>query len=136
MNPMLKRLKLNSERGQASAELVVILPIFVIIIVGLIAFVQQAYARLALITITNDCVTTAAQRSVNALKDFGNSDAAFEAARFDEEAFGINAVNGLAMGGVSICSTSYAPDGPGPFRVQYSFKLPLQPFKSDWAREP
>lgn len=136
MKPILKHLKPSGERGQASAELVVVMPIFIIIIWGLIVFVQQAYSRLALITMTNDCVVTAAQRSVHALTDSGSAHAALAAAKLDEAAFGVSAVKGLAMGGVSICSTSYAPDGPGGFEVQYSFKLPMQPYKSDWVREP
>lgn len=126
----------RSEQGQAGVELTAVLPVIAIIIIGLVAAVQQRYQHLALITITNDCVTMAAQRSAHALSDHRSAEAAMEAARLTASAFDVQPGKGLSMGGDSICSTTLIPEGPGGYTVQYEFRLPMQPYKSDWVREP
>jgi hypothetical protein len=110
------------ERGQASVELVMVLPLVVVMIVGLLVLGRLLYVHLAILTAANDCATSAAQ-----------------ATHFDQmmsQGFGARQ-NSLATFQVSqsvttggIYSAIFA--GQRFFSVEYTIHLPWQPYKSDW----
>ncbi len=134
-------LRRGHERGQASVELVMVLPLLVLMILGLLVLGRMLYIHLALITATNDCATAAAQAV--------RSDQAYvqgNAARSQSLAtFAVPQENpgGLAFSNDATCQTGYTAEPewffwgggtwhPQVFTIYYEFSQPRQPYKSDW----
>ena len=129
------------EQGQASIELVLILPLLVLMILGLLLLGRTMYIHLALITATNDCATAAAQavRADQAYQQ-GNAARSQSLATF---AVPQDNPGGLGYSNDATCQTGYTAE-PGPFfwgggtwhprifTIYYQFSQPRQPYKSDW----
>ena len=122
----------NVEQGQASVELVLVLPL----LLG-----RMLYIHLALITATNDCATAAAQavRSDQAYQQ-GNAARSQSLATF---AVPQDNPGGLGFSNGATCQTGYtgAPTmffwgggtwHPRIFSIYYQFSQPRQLYKSDW----
>jgi len=131
----------DSERGQAAVELVAILPLFVLMILGLLFIGRALYIHLALITATNDCATAAAQavRSDQAYRQ-GNAARSQSLSTF---AVPQDNPGGLSVSNDATCQTGYTPEAtiffwgggtwhPKLFTIYYQFSQPRQPYKSDW----
>ncbi|MCC6190637.1 MAG: pilus assembly protein [Anaerolineales bacterium] len=129
------------EKGQASVELVLILPLLVMMIVGMLVIGRLLYIHLALITATNDCATAAAQavRSDQAYRQ-GNAARSQSLATF---AVPQDNPGGLGFSNDATCQTGYSGSEqwffwgggtwhPRVFTIYYQFSQPLQPYKSDW----
>ena len=130
-----------AERGQAAAELALVLPIIMFIIVGILVLGRLFYIHLALITATNDCVTAASQAM--------RSDAAYAQGNLARQqslaTFSVPQRNpgGLGYANDATCQTGYTAGksiffegggtwDPSIFTIYYQFSLPIQPYKSDW----
>ncbi|MCC7362053.1 MAG: pilus assembly protein [Anaerolineales bacterium] len=131
----------SHEQGQASVELVMILPLLVLMILGLLLIGRMLYIHLALITATNDCATAAAQavRSDQAYRQ-GNAARSQSLATF---AVPQENPGGLGFSNDATCQTGYTATPmwffwgggtwtPRTFTIYYQFSQPLQPYKSDW----
>jgi Flp pilus assembly protein TadG len=135
-----KYLRRAGERGQASVELVIILPIIVIFIAGIIAATRLAYTHLALITIANDCATNGSQ--VASTNNDRAGDQGLTAAWDTQATFNIesplkSAGTGMGPSASVICSASLVVWGPPTkYSVRYDFRMPLQPYKSNWEDAP
>ena len=129
------------EKGQAAAELVLILPLLVMMIVGMLVIGRLLYIHLALITATNDCATAAAQavRADQAYRQ-GNEARSQSLATF---AVPQDNPGGLGYSNDATCQTGYTVEAlmfyddentwhPRVFTIYYQFSQPLQPYKSDW----
>jgi len=138
------------ERGQAMVEMAVVLPIFVILLLGMIAFGRLVYIHLAVMTATNDCVTAAAQTSSLDLAVTQG----FRARQTSLASYAVpqRVTVGGQIGGYGgtlltyrYCQVGYPlaqdylgeHDGmifldPKLFTLQYTFRLPGQPYKSNW----
>ena len=143
--------RLNDERGQASVELVLILPIIVLLILGTLALGRLLYVHLAILTAANDCATSAAQAP-----EFDHMMAQGFAARENSlRAFQVsqNVATGAIYSAVSVhntngniaCQVGYPLElrwlgtfagsimvGPRFFSLEYTINLPWQPYKSSW----
>jgi len=123
-----------NEQGSASAELVIALPILAMIITGIIGAARLAYTHLAVMTVANDCVTSAAQVANNTRA--GNQ--GFAASDVSLSAYNIpRPLRGMASGtGSTLCSASLVIMGPPTdYLVSYTFHLPFNPYKSDWEAD-
>ena len=129
------------EKGQASVELAMILPILVLMVLGLIFLGRTLYIHLALITATNDCATAASQavRYDQAYRQ-GNAARSQSLSTF---AVPQDNPGGLGYSSTATCQTGYTPEQlfffwgggtwhPRIFTIYYQFSQPLQPYKSDW----
>lgn len=138
-NSMLRRR--NVEQGQASVELVLVLPLLLLMILGLLLLGRMLYIHLALITATNDCATAAAQavRSDQAYQQ-GNAARSQSLATF---AVPQDNPGGLGFSNDATCQTGYTGEPvmffwgggtwhPRIFSIHYQFSQPRQPYKSDW----
>jgi Flp pilus assembly protein TadG len=140
MSPIRKYLRRADERGQASVEMVIILPIIVIFIAGIIAATRLAYTHLALITIANDCATNGSQ--VSSTHNVLAGDQGLAAAQEAQSTFNIespvkSAATGMGAGASMICGASLVVWGPPTdYSVRYDFRMPLQPYKSNWKDTP
>lgn len=128
------------ERGQASAEMVIVLPIIVLFIAGIIYATRLAYTHLALITIANDCATTGSQvATTNSLEA---ADQGMVAARDSQATFNVetplkSAATGMGAGASVDCGAALVVWGPPTnYNVEYHFRMPLQPYKSNWEDAP
>ncbi|MCC6192518.1 MAG: pilus assembly protein [Anaerolineales bacterium] len=135
------RFRRGHEQGQASVELVMVLPLLVLMILGMLVLGRMLYIHLALITATNDCATAAAQavRSDQAYRQ-GNAARSQSLATF---AVPQENPGGLAFSNDATCQTGYTAEPewffwgggtwhPRVFTIYYEFSQPRQPYKSDW----
>lgn len=112
-----------NERGLASAELMVVLPIFVLLISGILYFAGLAYYHLALLTTANDCAVMIAHAS----NQYG------QAAELVQGAYGIEAhIDGHGEAGTAAAACSAATSWELVGVLRYTIHEPLQPYKSTW----
>ncbi len=110
------------ERGSASAELMVVIPIFVLFIVGILWFAGFAYYHLALLTTANDCAVMVAHEP----GQYAN------AAELVQGAYSIEAyIVGHSETGVGFVACS-ASTSWSPYALRYTIHIPLQPYRSLW----
>jgi uncharacterized protein (UPF0333 family) len=137
------------ERGQAAVEMAVVLPVFIVILLGVIAFGRLVYTHLAVMTATNDCVTAAAQAT-------NLSQAVTQGFTARETSLSTYAVSQRVTVGGQIsysgldrpvsCQVGYPLEqdylgeyngviflDPKLFTLEYTFQLPAQPYKSNWS---
>ena len=127
-------LRRRNEQGSASAEMVIVLPVLALIMVGLIGAARLAYDHLALITVANDCVTSAAQVADNTRA--GEQGGA--AAEASLSTFNVTRpLRGIAAGTTTTtCSASLVVMGPPTnYQISYTFRLPFNPYKSNWEAD-
>lgn len=135
-----RKVRRMDERGQASAEMVIILPIIILFIGGIIAAARLAYNHLALITIANDCTTNGSQ--VAAPNNLAAADQGMVAARDTQSTFNVesplkSATTGIGANASISCGASLVVWGPPTnYNVRYEFRMPLQPYKSNWEAAP
>lgn len=137
------------ERGQAAVEMAVVLPVFIILLLGLIAFGRVVYTHLAVMTATNDCVTAAAQ-ATNLSQAVNQGFAARETSLATYAVSQRVTVGGqISYSGLErpvSCQVGYPiPEDylgeyngvifldPKLFTLEYTFQLPAQPYKSNWS---
>ena len=140
-----------AERGQASVELVLILPLVVLMIVGLLVIGRVLYVHLAIITAANDCATSAAQATqFERMMGQGfvareNSLSTFQVSQSVTTGGIYSAVSAHNAFGNVACQVGYPQEvrwlgtfsgsifvGRQFFTVQYTIHLPWQPYKSNW----
>ncbi len=134
MKRSITRTRRISEQGSASAEFVIILPILALIITGIIGAARLAYTHLALMTVANDCVTNAAQVTDNRRA----GDQGFAASDVSVSSYNIpRPLRGMGSGtGSTSCSASLVVLGPPTeYFVSYTFRLPFNPYKSNWEAD-
>ncbi len=133
--------KNSREHGQAGAELALVLPLIVVMIVGMLVLGRLFYTHLALITATNDCVTAAAQ-AVRADSAYAQGNAA-RAQSLSTYTVPQDNPGGLAFSSDATCQTGYTLRdlfffqgggtwNPVVFTIHYEYSLPRQAYKSDW----
>ena len=139
------------ERGQASVELVLVLPLIVLMLVGLLALGRLLYVHLAILTAANDCATSAAQATAfDRMMGQGfaareNSLATFRVSQSVTTGGIYSAVSPHNAFGNIACQVGYPQEvrwlgtfdgtifvGPQFFTVEYTIHLPWQPYKSNW----
>ena len=113
----------TGERGQASAEMAVIMPIFVLILTGIMWFARVAYFHLALLTTANDCAVVASHEP----------DRYSGTAKLVQGAYGIDANVTLQSeaGTYLMACSAFTNVWPG-LGVWYTVHMPLQPYASIW----
>jgi Flp pilus assembly protein TadG len=141
----------SAEQGQASIELVLVLPLLVLLILGALALGRLLYVHLAILTAANDCAISAAQAPEfdhmmgqgftareNSLRTFQVSQSVATGAIY-------SAVTAHNSNGNIACQVGYPLElrwlgtfagsimvGPQFFSVEYTVNLPWQPYKSSW----
>jgi hypothetical protein len=113
----------TGERGQASAEMAVIMPVFVLILTGIMWFARLAYFHLALLTTANDCAAVASHEP----------DRYYSTASVVQGAYGIDSnvtLHHEAGASLMACS-AFTNVWPG-LGVWYTVHMPTQPYASIW----
>jgi hypothetical protein len=121
--PTMRSLRASRESGQASAEMAVIMPIFVLILTGIMWFARVAYFHLALLTTANDCAVVASHEP----------DRYFGTANLVQGAYGIDSnvtLHHEAGASLMACS-AFTNVWPG-LGVWYTVHMPLQRYASIW----
>ena len=121
--PRRRFLHASRERGQASAEMAVVMPIFVLILTGTIAFAKVAYFHLALLTTANDCAVVASHEP----------DRYYSTANLVQGAYGIDATVAFQAdaGTFLMACSAFTNVWPG-VGVWYTVHMPIQPYHSIW----
>jgi hypothetical protein len=142
----------QSERGQAAAELALLLPLFALILSGMVAFGIMIYTRLALMTAAADCAFNGAQGTSGArMNDLGSAAQATSLSSFSvsravtqgrtHDLGAVDAAGNIRVGSIS-CQAGYPlpaywvgqhiSGAPQFFNLEYTVTAPAQPFKSNW----
>lgn len=137
------------ERGQAAVEMAVVLPVFIVILLGVIAFGRLVYTHLAVMTATNDCVTAAAQTTSLAQAVAQGFTARETSLRTYAVSQRVTVGGQIQFAGLErpvSCQVGYPLEqdylgefngviflDPKLFTLEYTFQLPAQPYKSNWA---
>ena len=121
--PRQRFLRASRERGQASAEMAVVMPIFILILTGIISFARLAYYHVALLTTANDCAVVASHEP----------DRYYSTANVVQGAYGIDANVTLQSeaGTYLMACSAYTNVWPG-LGVWYTVHMPIQPYSSIW----
>ncbi len=121
--PKKRFLRASGEHGQASAEMAVIMPIFVLILTGIMSFARLAYFHLALLTTASDCAVVASHEP----------DRYYGTANLVQGAYGIDANVTLhhEAGAPLMACSAFTNVWPG-LGVWYTVHMPLQPYASIW----
>lgn len=123
LRPTMRFVCSSCERGQASAEMAVIMPIFILILTGIMSFARLAYFHLALLTTASDCAVVASHEP----------DRYYGTANLVQDAYGIDAnvtLHHEAGASLMACS-AFTNVWPG-LGVWYTVHMPLQPYASIW----
>lgn len=148
----------SPHRGQASLEFALVVPVLGLFVAAILLFGRLLYTHLAVITATNDCVTTAAQ-ATDAAHAVAQGNAARERSLASYNvsqqvttagivAFGNQSSRGVTTPARYACQVGYpvnpnwAVTLPGQtfelkfFSLQYTFTYSGQPYKSNWEAQP
>lgn len=121
--------------GLAATELVVVLPIFVLILVGMVALARGVYAKIAALTTASDCAMQMAQTPLGSV--FNDADQG-QPIRQVERAYGLHYEVQMGTGAgqsVGWCQVAYVfrgPNGERLLNIQSEVTVPAQPYKSNW----
>jgi hypothetical protein len=137
MVPLLRAYPKQSEKGQAAAELAVIMPLFVLFIIGIMWAAQFFYSYLSAITAASDCAMLGAQQQASGLTWFGGF-----AIEHVEHAYGVTFrikaqrdMVPVEECAVYVDETAVNHAGyPLDLKVQprYTFRVPFQRYSSYW----
>ncbi len=113
------------QKGAGMVEFVITLPVWAVFVIVMIYFVGLYYRHLATLTTAGDC---------NVINAESGSTIAMRSSHLVRDAYGLNAVVGVAP---LQCSAS--TEGPhnvwgGSQSIHYDFSFPAQPYRSDWIR--
>ncbi len=121
--------------GLAATELIVVLPVFVLILVGMVALARSVYAKIAALTTASDCAMQMAQAPIGSVLHDGDQGQPITQV---EQAYGLHYEIQMGTGaGQSIgwCQVAYpfrGPNGEIRMTIQSEVTVPAQPYKSNW----
>ena len=149
------RVRFSANKGQASVEFILVMPLLVIILLALLTVGRLLYVHLALITAANDCATSAAQATeFDPMMSQGfaarqHSLASFQVSQSVSTGGIYSAVSAHNGFGNIACQVGYPLKaewlgnwagsilvGHQFFSVQYTINEPWQAYKSDWTGVP
>jgi hypothetical protein len=127
----------QGQKGQAAAELAVIMPLFVVLIIGIMWAAQFFYSYLSAITAASDCAMLGAQQQASGLTWFGGF-----ATEHVEHAYGVTFRIKAQRDLVPTEECAVYVDATGvnhwgyplneKVEPSYIFRVPFQPYSSSW----